>query len=465
MRFIMWVTMTKNLGDKVQNEKYDVDETLANDLVNGGFASKCEIDPIDVAVEKLQKNLADRDEKLIEKISASVKSTEYRLPAVAKNHADENLGEFVKCIGGLSCNNNDIAVKSSNMLKDKYDSTPVVVDDDGHKSHCIPDKFAAKMFGRTKTTTPLGQGTQYHGLELVPQLWQRELYQVPPYEPPVFPDKVRVYPMESNVLNVPSLDQTSTPSNGATAFAGGVSVGWVSEGSAPSDSTYPAFKNISLTAAKLLAFTQVSRELLDNSLLSVEQILTEQFRRAVLGIINYEVFNGTGGGNTKLYGLVEANATVEVARKTAGSVDWTDLAKMWARLAPQSKNNACWFINPLVSDKFSPINAPTHLSWTIDSVTGKPVMNFLGCPVVPTEFLPALGTEGDVLLADASYYVAGLNKNIAIESSPHVAFNSDSIVYRVSLRMAGKPGLTAPITLADGSSQVSPFVVLTDTAS
>src|SRR6185437_13502235 len=83
-----------------------------------------------------------------------------------------------------------------------------------------------------------------------------------------------------------------------------------------------------------------------------------------------------------------------------------------------------------------------------------------GRPVLFTEKLATLGTAGDVLLADFSKYIVADTGTLEIAASDQYAFNTNQITFRVIKRVDGQAQLDAPVTLADGSTQNSPFVLL-----
>jgi HK97 family phage major capsid protein len=83
-------------------------------------------------------------------------------------------------------------------------------------------------------------------------------------------------------------------------------------------------------------------------------------------------------------------------------------------------------------------------------------------PVLFTEKLNAVGNKGDIMLADFSQYVVGMRNQMRIDSSIHVAFSTDEILLRLIERHCGQPLWDKALTLADGTTTVSPFVVLAD---
>jgi len=84
----------------------------------------------------------------------------------------------------------------------------------------------------------------------------------------------------------------------------------------------------------------------------------------------------------------------------------------------------------------------------------------LGYPVLFTEKTPTLGTTGDVLLCDFSQYLIGDGSNTTLESSIHERFQFDQTAFRLVKRVDGQEWCKAPVYLADGVTQVSPFVEL-----
>jgi HK97 family phage major capsid protein len=100
------------------------------------------------------------------------------------------------------------------------------------------------------------------------------------------------------------------------------------------------------------------------------------------------------------------------------------------------------------------------LSWLTDMRSGMP-LQLLGMPVYWTDALPTLGTTGDIILCDPSYYLIGDRQNIEIAYSEHYKFVNDQGTWRVTARMDGQPWIDSSITLEDGSTTVSPFVTLT----
>ena len=75
--------------------------------------------------------------------------------------------------------------------------------------------------------------------------------------------------------------------------------------------------------------------------------------------------------------------------------------------------------------------------------------------------MPALGSKGDLVLADLSYYMIKDGSGVFVDLSEHIYFTSDKSVFRVIWNVDGNAWLTEPLKLEGSStSTVSPFVVL-----
>ena len=90
----------------------------------------------------------------------------------------------------------------------------------------------------------------------------------------------------------------------------------------------------------------------------------------------------------------------------------------------------------------------------------RPTWSLLGRPAIMTEKLPPLGTtrRSDPDRSEPVHHRRP--QQIEIAASEHVNFLANQMTWRVVERVDGQPWMDKPITLQDGSTQVSPFVVL-----
>lgn len=90
--------------------------------------------------------------------------------------------------------------------------------------------------------------------------------------------------------------------------------------------------------------------------------------------------------------------------------------------------------------------------------------SLFGLPVIFTDKLPSLGSEGNLLLADFSFQALLLKDDLRIESSQHPDFRSDKTQWRAVLRIDSQPILNEYVTCKDGSHTMSCYVKLGDVA-
>jgi len=268
-----------------------------------------------------------------------------------------------------------------------------------------------------------------------------------------------IQPMKARSLTIPMLNQTTQPSSGSTYFFGGLSASWTEEGAAKTE-TEPVFKQLELVAHKLAGYTQASDELLADSAVALESLLVRLFGGAVAWIEDYNFLRGNGVG--KPLGVLNSPALLTVARNTASDVKLADINGMMAKFLPSSWGKGVWLCNITTFPKIAILADAAGNQVFIPNIQGPSPGTIYGMPLIFTEKLPALGTEGDVLLADFSYYVIGDRQALSIQSSTDYAFINDLTTWRFVHRVDGQPWLDAPIYLQDASNQVSPFVALTD---
>src|SRR5262249_36938058 len=86
--------------------------------------------------------------------------------------------------------------------------------------------------------------------------------------------------------------------------------------------------------------------------------------------------------------------------------------------------------------------------------------SMLGLPLIPTDHQPAVGSLGDVILADLRHYVIGDRQLMQVERSRKGAqFIDDSSYFRVRSRLDGRYWVQSATTTSAAQS-VSPVVVL-----
>ena len=100
---------------------------------------------------------------------------------------------------------------------------------------------------------------------------------------------------------------------------------------------------------------------------------------------------------------------------------------------------------------------------TVTNATQALPQTLLGAPIIVTEHCSVLGTVGDVILTDLSQYLTATKAGqaqVKQASSIHVAFLTDQLAFRFTMRVDGKGWWKSAQTQKDGTNTVSPFVTL-----
>jgi len=312
--------------------------------------------------------------------------------------------------------------------------------------------------GFDKRLKVLGEGQGDQGGFLVPEQYVANLLTLV-LEMAVVRPRAFVMPMASPTVRIPSVKDTTHASN----VHGGVQAYWTPE-SGSFTASEPSFSQVVLNAHKLVGYTTVSNELLMDSALPLEALVNRLFSEALAYFEDDAFIQGTGAGQP--IGILNADALVSVSKESgqaATTIVTENLDKMWSRLLPTSQSNAVWLAHP---DTFPQLAALARAVGTggssvwMANVAGSPPASIFGRPVIFTEKCQTLGTVGDIMLADFSYYVIGDRMGFEMSASPHVRFTNDETVYRFVQRVDGKPWIESALTPRQGSNTLSPFVAL-----
>lgn len=271
----------------------------------------------------------------------------------------------------------------------------------------------------------------------------------------VVESRATVIPMRRRAIRIPALNQGGTTA-GQPHWFGGVIVQWTEEAGEKPE-TEPSFRQIELVAHKLTCYTEASDELLDDSAVSLEALLTQLFRDATLWYRQNAYINGSGAGMP--LGVLNSPATITHQPHTANALNVSDFAGMLSKF---QGTNPVWFMNRQWMSDLLQVNGPSgNASYVFINNIREGVGNtLLGYPLFFVEQMPAPGQDGSVLLADWSKYLIGDRQATTIDSSKHFKFRNDMTSWRCVSRVDGQPWLNTPLTWSDGSTQTSPFVKL-----
>ncbi len=303
----------------------------------------------------------------------------------------------------------------------------------------------------------LEEGTGADGGYLVPEQFRAELWDMG-LEDSIVRSRATVYPMKTNQLNVPGYDD----SDHSAGLFGTVTEHWEAE-SAQKDETEPQFRKIGLVAKKLACFTKSSDELKEDSAIPFGEVIGKAFAGAISFYTDRRYLAGTGAGMPM--GVIGANCTITETGETSQTtltIVYENVVNMYAQLLPAAWKGAVWVCHNTCLPQLMLMSHPVGTAGSHVPVLKEDSGKFyiLGKELLVSEKVPAIGTAGCLGLYNFKYYIIGMRKEVRIESSIHAQFREDITQWRAIVRTSGQPGLSEAVTLLDGSTTVSPFVIL-----
>lgn len=264
--------------------------------------------------------------------------------------------------------------------------------------------------------------------------------------------------IEGNNMMIPKDETTPWGTNGIRAY-------WQAEANAGTQ-TKPVLSAMDLRLKKMLALVPVTDELAaDTSALTA--YLPMKVALSIRWKTNDAILFGAGGGIPT--GALSGNAAV-VQAKDSGQATLTlsasNLANMISRLPPGSYPRAVWIINNNVLPALFTMtlgNYPIYLPGgaNVGGIQMNPYGSLLGRPIIVSQHAKSFTSQGDVTLMDLSYYQAITKaEGVQTATSMHLYFDADAMAFRTTFRMDGQPKIAAPISPANGSTTLSPFVQL-----
>lgn len=248
----------------------------------------------------------------------------------------------------------------------------------------------------------------------------------------------------------------------SSSVYGGVQMYWASEGGTV-NATKPKFREVKCDLEKMMGFAYVTSEMLeDTSFMS--SFVSRCFALAAQRMLEGSIISGTG--EDQPLGILSSSATVKVP-KVSGQDDGTITAEnvldMWQRGHFAYRNNMVWLAHPDCEAQLQRLEMNGESIWMPEGgISASPYQKVLGRPVVYTDQCSALGTAGDIVLADLSKYTLVQKGSARSDWSMHVEFLTDQQCFRMVMRVNGRPEPSSPIQLKNTTLKRSPFVTLED---
>ena len=266
----------------------------------------------------------------------------------------------------------------------------------------------------------------------------------------------------SNKVSLRGIDETSRATG---SRHGGIRSYWLSEAEALTKSK-PTWRLVDLELNKHGILYYATDELLADA-----SLLMQEVGEAVADELDFTtqeaIINGTGAGQPQ--GIMGSGALVTQAKETgqaAATIVYENILKMLTRTwGPLT--NYVWFHNKGIFPQLGLLNiavgtggAPVWLP--AGGAAGAPLSTLMGLPLIEIEQCAALGTTGDLILANMSTYIVAEKGGVQSAMSIHVLFIEGETVFRWLVRIDGQSRWSAPLTpFKGGSTQTqSPYGVL-----
>jgi HK97 family phage major capsid protein len=270
--------------------------------------------------------------------------------------------------------------------------------------------------------------------------------------------RTRQFTISGNSLSLPT-DENQPWNGGVQAF-------WTAEGAPIQDSKH-SFGTAAWRLHKVAALVKTTDELLEDAV-ALESYIRAMAPEAIMHKVNEAILTGNGVG--KPSGILTSGFKIKVDKEVgqvADTIVARNVIKMYTRMIPSSRPNAIWVINAQVEEQLRTMKddegnfiylAPgSQLNQTpYGSLMGRPVLPLLGG-------MRELGTEGDIMFVDFSYYYSILKSNGLKNSvSTHLYFDRDLTAYKFTMRIDGSCPFKNPVTTQYGDYKMSAFVTLED---
>jgi HK97 family phage major capsid protein len=289
--------------------------------------------------------------------------------------------------------------------------------------------------------------------------------------PPAFSQQIMMLQPESEIVMpramvIPAGDPPDAEfvipyfRQGASGALGGVALTWTAEGADMTGINDPDLPDMRLLPKEISGMATINNKTLNNWS-AAGDFLTNLLRQAWVTGRDFKFLRGSGAGVP--LGILNPNAkgVIQVKRKDANKVQYVDIINMLSKLYPESLANAIWVTTITNLPQIATLQNPLgQYIFILDNATQGLSGRLMGIPIRFTGKIPTVGTAGDLVLADFSKYLIKNGSGPFVAISEHVKFTSNKTVFKIVANIDGQPWVNEPLTLEDGTSQVSPYVTL-----
>lgn len=192
----------------------------------------------------------------------------------------------------------------------------------------------------------------------------------------------------------------------------------------------------------------------------IEALLREAIEEDVANREEWAVLRGSGNGEP--LGILNWDGRVEIEEDTSNTFVAADADEMTSHLLETGTMNIAWAYHNSIYTHVSPLARPDN------AVSGNrgsaPMTSINGYPHMKTQHLPIIDNDGYIVLGDWNKYIIFEYEGLYINFSEHRYADESKVAWFFGKNIDGKPILPSAVTLADGSFELSPFVIIADKA-
>ncbi|MGR9116954.1 MAG: phage major capsid protein [Gammaproteobacteria bacterium] len=256
-----------------------------------------------------------------------------------------------------------------------------------------------------------------------------------------------------------------TTRSGSTA--GGIIV-YMADEAAEKTASKPKFRRVEINLKKMIGLCYLTDELMMDAP-AMESRVSRAFQGGFDEKLQDQIVNGTGAG--QLLGLMNAGCKIAVAKETgqaAATILTQNIVKMFSRRFAAQTGNYIWLYNQMIEPQLSTLTLDVGTGgipvfMPPGGISAAPYGTIMGRPAFAIEQCQALGTEGDIILANFNDgYILGEKGGLMQDMSIHVRFIYDESVLRFVLRIDGQPWRASALTPKYGGANAtqSHFITL-----
>lgn len=257
----------------------------------------------------------------------------------------------------------------------------------------------------------------------------------------------------SDGIKINGIDESSRASN----LWGGIMV-YMTDEAGTVTATKPKFRRIELNLHKMMGICYLTDDLMKDSA-ALEGFVTQGFTSAFRWKLDDQIFQGSGAG--ECLGLMNAGCLVSVAAESgqkASTIVAENIVNMYSRRFAAQTSNYVWLYNQSIEPQLFTMSLAVGtggipIYMPAGGLSDAPYARLMGLPAIAIEHAAALGTAGDIVLANLTDgYILAEKGGIRQDVSIHVQFLYDEQVLRFIARFDGQPWRATSLTPYKGGS-------------